>query len=200
MLRICRIGFFRLDENMVEIHVDSSCRIWTVPSSCWVSSEGHWALGWCWIWTHCPTKTCIPCLHGRVPLWHVRLCGSSVSGLQVIPAGGTRFCWHLPRSHRRGGTRQTWLTLPRPTGSRCRWSCGHQECRWWLCQVKAHKKPCLRNKFLRKEWFFKFYVYFAICQIFFIWVFNSSKVSEFPDICKHWIIYCYSMTCFLVKL
>ena len=23
MLRICRIGFFRLDENMVEIHVDS---------------------------------------------------------------------------------------------------------------------------------------------------------------------------------
>ena len=42
MLRICRIGFFRLDENMVEIHVDSSCRIWTVPSSCWVSSEGHW--------------------------------------------------------------------------------------------------------------------------------------------------------------
>lgn len=25
-------------------------------------------------------------------LWHARLCGSSVSGFQVIPAGGTRFC------------------------------------------------------------------------------------------------------------
>ena len=74
-----------------------SGRIWTVPSSCWVSSEGHWALGWCWIWTHCLTRTCIPDLHGRVPLWHVRLCGSSVSGLQVILAGGTHFCWHLPR-------------------------------------------------------------------------------------------------------
>ena len=84
--------------------------------------------------------------------------------------------------------------------SRCRWSCEHQECRWWLCQVKAHKKPCLRNKFRRKEWFFRFYVYFAICQIFFIWVLSSSKVSEFPDICKHWIIYCHPMTCFLVKL
>ena len=27
---------------------------------------------------------------------------------------------HLPRSHRHRGTRQTWLTLSRPTGSRCR--------------------------------------------------------------------------------
>lgn len=36
--------------------------------------------------------TALPCLHGRVPLWHARLCGSSVSGFQVIPAGGTRFC------------------------------------------------------------------------------------------------------------
>ena len=128
------------------------------------------------------------------------LCGSSVSGFQVIPAGDTRFCWHLPRSHRHRGTCLTWLTLPRPTGSRCRWSCEHQECRWWLCQVKAHKKPCLRNRFLREEWLSQIYVYFAICQIFFIWVFSSTKISEFPDICKHWIIYCYPMTCFLVKL
>ena len=37
-------------------------------------------------------ETCIPYLHGRVPLWHARLCGSSVSRFQVIPAGGTRFC------------------------------------------------------------------------------------------------------------
>ena len=62
-------------------------------------------------------------------IWHARSCGSSVSGLQVIPAGGTRFCLHLPRSHRHRGIRQTWITLFRPTGSRCRWSCGHQECR-----------------------------------------------------------------------
>ncbi|WP_418855272.1 hypothetical protein [Prevotella sp.] len=41
----------------------------------------------------------------------------------------TWFCWRLPRSHRHRGTRQTWLTLSRPTGSRCMWSCGHQECR-----------------------------------------------------------------------
>ena len=65
-----------------------SCRIWTTPSSCWVSSEGHWALGWCWIWTHCLTRTFIPDLHGRVPLWHVRRCGSLVSGFQVILADG----------------------------------------------------------------------------------------------------------------
>ncbi|WP_308591836.1 hypothetical protein [uncultured Prevotella sp.] len=41
----------------------------------------------------------------------------------------TWFCWRLPRCHRHRGTRQTWLTLSRPTGSRCMWSCGHQECR-----------------------------------------------------------------------
>ena len=120
LVRILRISFFTLDENMVEIHAKQSGRIWTVPSSCCVSSEGHWVLGWYWIWTHCLTKTCIPCLHGRVPLWHARLCGSSVSGFQVISAGCTRFCWHLLRSHRHRGTRQTWPTLSRPTGNRCR--------------------------------------------------------------------------------
>ena len=30
--------------------------------------------------------------------------------------------------------------------------------------------------------------------------FGSTKVSEFSDICKHWVICCYPMTCFLVKL
>ena len=53
-------------------------------------------------------------------LWHAQLCGSSVSGFQVIHTCGTRFCGHLPRSHRHRGTRQTWLTLSRPTGSRWR--------------------------------------------------------------------------------
>ena len=30
--------------------------------------------------------------------------------------------------------------------------------------------------------------------------FSSTKISEFPDICRHWIIYCYPMIYFLVKL
>lgn len=29
---------------------------------------------------------------------------------------------------------------------------------------------------------------------------SNTKISEFSDICKHWIIYCYLMYCFLVKI
>ena len=64
LVRILRIGFFRHDENIVEFHARQSGRIWTVTSSCWVSSEGHWVLGWYWIWTHCLTKPRIPYLQG----------------------------------------------------------------------------------------------------------------------------------------
>ena len=30
--------------------------------------------------------------------------------------------------------------------------------------------------------------------------FCNTKISEFPDICKHWVIYCYPMTYFAISL
>ena len=66
----------------------------------------------------------------------------------------------------------------------------------WKC-IKS--LACVINPSERSD-FSGFMFTFAICRIFFILVLSSTKVSELPDICKHWIIYCYPMTCFLTKL
>ena len=64
---------------------------------------------------------------------------------------------------------------------------------WRRRQVGEHIRKCIKClvyviNFSERSDFSDIMFTFAICQIFFIWVFCSTNISEFSDICKHWVM------------
>ena len=143
--------------------------------------------------THCVWSVCRICGSCRQQsLWYPQVALASVNIFHAVIATEkhVRYGWHY------------FVTLVAVVGGAANSKSAVDD---FVKLKRIESLACVINSSERND-FLRFYVYLCclplsfICQMFFIWVLSSTKVSEFSDICKHWIIYCYPMTCFFVKI